>query len=122
VSPLDGQLFDRWEVVTLAWQAVGTLPSNAYYVPTVTYKHHGATWTDETPWTKALSWTLSEHEYLQFLTDDGVFTWSVQVMRQTGTDPVTKKPVGVPLSRRSATRVVKWGAAQLQPANAAAPP
>lgn len=122
VSPLEGEHFNRWDVVTLAWEAVGPLPAKAYYVPTVTYSHHGATWTDETPWTKALAWTLSEHGYLQFLTDDGAFVWSVQVMLQTGTDRVTKKPIGVPLSQRSATRVVKWGAQQLQPVKTPVPP
>jgi hypothetical protein len=94
--------------VILEWRSVGSLPRDVYYVPRVSFNHSGQVWTDETPWTKTVTWALSDHAYLLDLSDDGVFTWGVQVMRKTGTDPKTGMPVGVPVSRTSAMRTLTW--------------
>ncbi|NIV29970.1 MAG: hypothetical protein GWN58_10845, partial [Anaerolineae bacterium] len=86
LSPEEGQVFSADDVIVLRWDSVGILPGDAYYVITVTYSRFGETWKDETPWTRDLSWALSDHDYLVDLSDDGLFQWSVQVMRQTGSD------------------------------------
>lgn len=109
VYPDDGQFFWWWDVVQLQWQPVGTLPPDVYYVPTLTYSHYGETWTDETPWTKDTSWIMSEHGYLLSLSDDDIYHWSVQVMRQTGVD-ASGRPVGYALSPMSAVRMLTWRA------------
>ena len=86
---------------------MGLLPANGYYVVTLDYTHNGATWTDDTPWTKQAQWTVSEHAYLPDLSDDGRFRWSVRVMRQTGTD-AQGRPTGVALSPASGERTFTW--------------
>jgi hypothetical protein len=87
----------------------GPLPDDAYYVPTVPYSHLGEIWADETPWLKDVTWRLSDHVYLLALSDNGVYRWSVQVMRRTGFD-ARGRPVGVPLSAPSEVWTFHWGA------------
>lgn len=108
VGPAEGQIFKFEDVIVLQWQAVGTLPANAYYVPTVYFSRYPEIWYDETEWVKGTSWTLSQHDYLPAQSDDSVFHWSVQVKRLTGVDPVTGWKVGVPLSRMSEERTLTW--------------
>jgi hypothetical protein len=91
----------------LAWQWVGELPPDAHFAITVAYAHRGAKWHDEVPWTREMSWILSEHGYLLDMSDDGQFQWSVQVMHQTGVD-ASGQPVGVPLSPPSEVRTLLW--------------
>jgi hypothetical protein len=91
---------------------VGELPSDAFYEVSVAYIHLGQTWHDDVPWTRDTSWTLSEHAYLKDLSDNDEFRWSVQVMRQTGTD-AGGKPVGVPLSPQSEERLLIWKTADV---------
>jgi hypothetical protein len=107
VAPPNGWSFAEGDQIVLAWQPVGSLASNMYYVPTVTYSHNGQTWVDETPWLKTTSWAVSEHSYLVGLTDDGQFQWSVQVLRQTGVD-ANGRPIGTPVSPMSAVRSFTW--------------
>jgi hypothetical protein len=107
LTPLDGHVFYESEEIVLAWLPVGALPANVFYVPTVSYTHQGATWTDETPWTQNTRWTLSEHRYLLDLSDDGLFYWGVQVMRKTGDDE-NGRPVGRPVSPMSEERSFGW--------------
>ena len=107
VGPPDRQEFPHDAEIVLAWQPMGVLSPDAYYVLTVGYVHLGDTWFDEVPWTRDTSWTLSEHRYLQDLCDDGRYWWSVQVMRPAGTDG-TGRPAGVPLSAPSEERVLTW--------------
>ena len=64
------------------WESVGPLPPDGYYAITLSFLHGGNAWTDETPWMRDTSWTASEHDYLVDLSDDGLFSWSVQVMRK----------------------------------------
>jgi hypothetical protein len=47
------------------------------------------------------AWTISEHDYVLALSDDGRFQWSVRVMLKTGGDPESGQPVGIPLSPAS---------------------
>jgi hypothetical protein len=107
LAPSDGQHFSGKDEIILSWQSVGQLPADGYYVPMVAYSHYGDTWHDEVPWTKDTSWRLSEHIYLLDLSDDGLYRWSVQVMRQTGVDG-DGNPSGEPLSGRSDEWTVKW--------------
>ena len=107
VGPPEGQAFSENDEVILQWQPVGQLPADGYYVVTLAYSHQGATWTDETPWTKKTQWTVSEHRYLLDLSDDGLYRWSVRVMRQTGTD-AGGRPAGTPLSPASTGRTFTW--------------
>jgi len=107
LSPVDGQTFSEKDVIVLKWESVGVLPEDAYYVITVTYSRLGDTWHDDTPWIQDTSWTISDHDYLVDLSDDGQFQWSVQVMQQTGLDE-DGKPIGVVLSASSETWTLIW--------------
>jgi hypothetical protein len=95
-------------VVVLQWKPVHDLPDDAYYVPTVAFSHNGEMWVDDTPWLRVDTWTLSQHAYLPQLSDDGLFHWSVRVMRQTGVDPKTGRPVGIALSAPSEVWTFRW--------------
>ena len=107
LSPEDGQVFSANDEIVLRWDSVGILPENVYYVITVTYSRFGETWKDETPWTKEISWALSDHDYLVDLSDDGLFQWSVQIMRQTGVN-AEGKPTGIAISPSSETWSLTW--------------
>jgi len=107
LAPLDGQVFFKEDQIVLEWQPVGPLPADVFYVPIVAYSHQGATWTDETPWTQNTRWTLSDHGYLFDLSDDGLFNWTVQVMRKTGEDG-EGGPVGRPVGPVSEERTFRW--------------
>jgi hypothetical protein len=107
LSPQNRHVFLEADEVVLAWLPVGPLPANVFYVPTVSYSHEGATWNDETPWTQNTRWTLSEHRYLLDMSDDGLFFWTVQVMRKTGED-ANGRPVGRPVSPMSEERFFSW--------------
>jgi len=106
-SPEDGQSFSEQDEIVLRWQSVGAVPADGYYVVTASYSHLGDTWYDEIPWLKDTSWTLSQHDYLVDLSDDGRFQWSVQVMRQTGLD-ADGKPTGIAISPSSETWSLTW--------------
>ena len=101
--------FRHGDVVDLQWEPVDPLPDDAYYVVTVTYVHFGQAWVDEAPWLKDTSWRLSDHAYLLSLSDDGLYRWSVQVMRRTGVD-AQGRPVGVPASEPSGEWSFSWTA------------
>ena len=107
LSPPDRQDFSPDAEIVLAWQPVEELAADAYYAVSVAYTHLGETWFDDVPWTRSTTWTLTEHSYLQDLSDNGQFVWSVQVVRQTGTD-ASGKPTGVSLSAPSEERMVTW--------------
>jgi hypothetical protein len=107
LTPPDAEIFSEWDGIELSWQSIGPLPEDVYYVITVKYAHLGDTWYDETPWTKETSWRLSDHRYLLDLSDDGIFVWSVQVMRQTDLD-ADGKPMGLGLSPSSEVRRLTW--------------
>jgi hypothetical protein len=107
--PRQGMRFRAADVVDLQWKPVGSLPSDAYYVPSLTFFHYGEKWTDETPWLKDCTWRLSDHAYLLTLSDDGVYRWSVRVMRKTGVD-AQGRPVGVPVSPASEVWTFHWTA------------
>jgi hypothetical protein len=118
VAPPNGASFADGDQVVLSWQPVGQLAPDHYYVPTVSYVHNGQTWLDETPWLKDTSWAVSEHGYLLDLTDDGLFQWSVQVMRQTGVDGAGR-PIGTPASPPSPVWSFLW--ARSEPGEPATP-
>ncbi len=107
LSPEDGQAFSANDEIVLRWDSVGVLPGKRYYVITVAFSHLGETWYDDTPWTKDTEWTLSEHDYLVDLSDDGRFQWSVQVMWETGLD-ADGKPTGIAISPSSETWSLIW--------------
>jgi capsular exopolysaccharide synthesis family protein len=107
LAPPDRQDFQPNAEIVLTWEPVGELPADAFYVVSVAYIHFGETWFDDVPWSKDTSWTLTEHTYLKDLSDNDEFRWSVQVVRQTGTD-AGGKPTGVPLSPKSEERLVIW--------------
>jgi len=101
-------VFAANQKVILAWESVGQLAPNEYYVPTVAYLRGSETWYDETPWIKEARWEVSEHRYLLDLADGGQFRWAVQVMQRTGVDAKTGKPIGVPASPLSEVRALTW--------------
>ena len=100
-------MFTSDQLVELSWKPVGQLADEEHYKITVAYTHRGQTWYDEIPWTRDTSWLLSEHRYLLDLCDDGLYHWSVQVVRRTGVD-AEGKPVGTPLSPMSEERTLTW--------------
>lgn len=110
LSPEDGQRFSANDKVVLRWQAGVALPTDGYYAVTVSFTHLGETWYDEIPWLETTNWTLSDHDYLVDLSDDGVFLWSVQVMLRTESDS-NGKPSGVPISPSSETWSLIWQSA-----------
>ena len=118
LSPEDEQAFSASDEIVLRWQSVGVLPGDAYYVITVSFSHLGETWYDDVPWTQDTDWTLSEHDYLADLSDDGWFQWSVQVMQQTGSD-ADGKPTGITISPSSEIWSLTW---QRQSAGGTPPP
>jgi hypothetical protein len=107
LAPPDRQDFQPNAEIVLTWESVGELPADAFYMVSVAYVHLGEIWFDDVPWSKDTSWTLTQHTYLRDLSDNDEFRWSVQVVRQTGTDD-GGKPVGVPLSPKSEERLVIW--------------
>jgi hypothetical protein len=107
IAPADGAEFTTSSEIDLAWRPVAGLPVDAFYVITVAYAHQGETWYDEVPWTRDTNWTLTEHDYLLELSDDGWFRWSVQVVRRTGIG-ADGSPEGVTLGEPSATWRLKW--------------
>lgn len=107
LAPADGAEFTANSEIVLAWQPVPGLPPDAYYAITVAYPHLGRTWFDDVPWTRDTAWTLSEHDYLLELSDDGQFVWSVQVMRQVGTE-ADGTLEGEALSDPSVSRKLTW--------------
>jgi len=107
LAPRDGAVFSRDAEIVLEWQPLAGLPDDGYYAITVVYSHRGETWYDEVPWTRDTSWTLSEHNYLLDLSDDGRFWWSVQAIRRTGVD-AAGNPVGETLSLSSDVWTLDW--------------
>jgi hypothetical protein len=110
LAPADGQGFTTRDTITLEWESVGELEPDAYYEVVVAFspvENPAVTWTDETPWGKRTSWTLSEHDYLPHICADGMFHWSVRVMYKTG-ENAEGRPVGQPLSPMSAARTLVW--------------
>ena len=107
LAPPDGAAFSQDAEIVLEWQPLAGLPGDGYYAITVAYSHSGEAWYDEVPWTRDTSWTLSEHDYLLDLSDDGWFRWSVQAMRQTGVD-ADGDSVGVALSPSSGVWALRW--------------
>jgi hypothetical protein len=114
LSPKDGQRFSENDEIVLRWEAVGGIPTDGYYAVTVSFTHLGETWYDEVPWLQTTNWTLSSHDYLAGLSDDGVFLWSVQVMLRTESD-AEGKPGGVPISPSSETWSLIWQSAEGTP-------
>lgn len=107
IAPDDRSAFSAADEIVLEWQPVIGLPTDAYYVITVAYSHQGETWYDEAPWTRDTTWALSEHGYLLNLSDDGRFTWWIQVVRLTGTG-VGGSLEGEALSEPSDRRGLVW--------------
>jgi hypothetical protein len=83
------------------------LAEDEYYTITVAYTHEGEKWYDTTPWRKETYWYLSDHKYLLYLSDDGLFHWQVQVIQQTGIDE-DGNPVTVTRSPKSEMRELTW--------------
>jgi hypothetical protein len=90
-------------------------------VVSVAYSHEEETWYDDVPWTQETTWTLSQHRYLLDLSDDGLFRWSVRVVRQTGVD-ANDKPTGVPLGPPSKVWTLIWREEGPGPATRVVPP
>jgi hypothetical protein len=91
----------------LKWSQVKpSLDPDDYYFITIPYKHQSQIWTDYA-WTQQTSWSVEEHNYLLDLSDDGVFSWSVVLMRQTGT-AANGVPEGFALSQPSEERILLW--------------
>jgi hypothetical protein len=107
LAPPDRQDFQPSAEVVLAWEWTGELAEDAFYEVSVAYSHLGERWFDDVPWLRETSWTLTNHDYLPALSDDGQYWWSVQVVGQTGTG-ADGKPIGEPLSARSEERLVIW--------------
>ena len=120
LAPASGQSFGTGATIVLQWQSVGTLARDEYYVISLWYSHGSEIWYDETPWTRETSWTASDHDYLPGLSNDGRFSWSVRVVRQTGTDAAGRL-LSEPASPPSATFVFNWARAPEKTAPAPPP-
>lgn len=110
LSPADGMVFNDASGTTeilLTWSPVKPeLADNEYYVATLQYKQLGQTETDRAE-TKNTSWLVNEHSYLRGLADDGLFYWSVTLVRQTGTD-ASGAPVEELLSQAGPVWAFVW--------------
>lgn len=110
LEPGDGAAFDSGSTIVLRWTPVKpALDANELYLVTITYRNKGAVWTD-VAWSQETQWRLNEHSYLLGMSDDGVFNWSVRLLRQSGTDN-KGVPTGDDLSISSPVRSLVWRAA-----------
>lgn len=114
LSPADGAVFTDMSGDTrieLKWSPVKPkLAANEYYVIILQYQHKGQTWTDLAE-SRTTSWLVNEHSYLRGMADDGLFYWSVTLVRQTGTD-ANGVAVETPLSASGPTRAFVWHTTQ----------
>lgn len=114
LSPADGAVFTDMSGDTrieLKWSPVKPkLAANEYYVIILQYQHKGQTWTDLAE-SRTTSWLVNEHSYLRGMADDGLFYWSVTLVRQTGAD-ANGVAVETPLSASSPTRAFVWHTTQ----------
>ena len=93
--------------VTFTWNWSGTLASDQSFVISVAYPHDGTTWYD-IHWLRETS--FKSPDYLHgLITGDRVCTWTVTVMRQTGTDG-NGQPLGTAVSPASTSASFTWQA------------
>ena len=107
-APVEGTVFKVGDQVVLRWKPVPDLPEDAYYALTVAYCQDGVMWVDDTPWVQTNTWELSLHAGLPQMSDDGLFRWTVRVMRQVAVDPETGWPLGIALSEPSEVWSFRW--------------
>lgn len=110
VAPDDGMVFsnlvDAAQVV-LKWETVKpSLSQDELYLISIDFNYQGQVYTDYA-WTQQANWSLGEHSYLGTLSDDGLFKWSVILIRQTGANK-DGVPQGDALSQRSQQRSFVW--------------
>jgi hypothetical protein len=106
LRPANRSTFAAYDVV-LEWSPIKQkLTANEYYIITVFFKHDGARWNDYA-YTQTTRWSVAEHDYLLDLSDDGLFEWSVQLIRATGKDPLGI-PTGKAVSAPSAPQTFLW--------------
>ena len=111
-EPANGAVFSGLvdaSQILLKWNAIKpTLSLDELYLITIRYNHQGQVFTDYA-WTQQPNWSVGEHNYLGDLTDDGLFKWTVMLIRQTGTNS-DGIPEGPALSRVSTERSFVWQA------------
>lgn len=110
LSPADGAVFTDMSgdiQIELKWSPVKPkLAANEYYVIILQYQHKGQTWTDLAE-SRTTSWLVNEHSYLRGMADDGLFYWSVTLVKQTGTD-ANGVAIETPLSAAGPIQAFVW--------------
>lgn len=96
--PAEGQVVDASPVL-FNWTATSLLAVDEYYVLQLTWPDGSHT----EHWTKASSWQLSREER----PTNGLVTWTVSIMRQTGLDE-NKQPLGTDLTTPGEQRTFEW--------------
>jgi hypothetical protein len=103
VEPSDGARYvGRDANIRLAWQSVGQLEDDEFYVVSITHP-----WGVEHGWTHQISWQVPSYMY-DLAPPSRELIWRVRVERFSGTGTPTADQGGVPVSEYSKTRHFLW--------------
>lgn len=98
LSPTANQVVDE-EVLLFNWTSTGLLAQDEFYVLQLNWANGQHTQT----WLKNSSWRITTAQRPA----NGVMTWTVTIMRQTGTNP-DGSPTGLSLTPPGEQRTVEW--------------
>ncbi len=114
LSPQDGMVFSDMAddiQIWLEWSAITpALAADEYYRVTLTYQVYGQTWTD-TANTTDTRWLVNEHSYLRGLATDGLYRWTVTLVKQTGLN-ASGEAIETELSPPGPQRAFVWQVVQ----------
>lgn len=98
LSPTTNQVVDD-STLFFNWTSTGLLAQDEFYVLQLTWANGAHT----EAWLKNSSWRISKDQRPA----NGLITWTVSVMRQTGTNP-DSSPSGINLTAPAEPRSVEW--------------
>lgn len=98
LSPTINQVVDE-PTLFFNWTSTSLLAQDEFYVLQLTWANGART----EAWLKNSSWRISKDQRPA----NGLITWTVAVMRQTGTNP-SSDPTGINLAAPAEQRIVEW--------------
>jgi len=98
LSPAQGQVVDE-ATLLFNWTATGLLTLDEFYVLQLTWANGART----EVWVKSSSWRITKSQRPA----NGHITWTVTIMRQTGTNSVGE-PTGINVTGSAEQRIVEW--------------